>query len=176
MIATLLVLVAIVSGLIGWALGRASIRRRPGAPPRERSSEVEAFPRNAGSGSPNLVHPASTSHELGLNQDGVDVEPRAESTAMALEPNDVGGELKELIASVQANQVEITSRKRRGHIKHLFVTRNGDQWVVDRLPADDYGDFDTAPPTVDELISKPPGYRLVRGYNLLRGDDKEEND
>ena len=60
-----------------------------------------------------------------------------------------------------------------GRIKHLVVTRRGDRWVSDRLPKDDYNFSDEAPPSVDSLISKPIGYRLVAGHNLLHTDDSE---
>lgn len=60
-----------------------------------------------------------------------------------------------------------------GRIKHLVVTRRGDRWVSDQLPKDDYNFPDEAPPSVDSLISKPIGYRLVAGHNLLHRNDSE---
>jgi hypothetical protein len=61
----------------------------------------------------------------------------------------------------------------RGRIKHLVVTRRGDRWVSDQLPKDDYNFPDEAPPPVDSLISKPIGYRLIAGHNLLHSDNSE---
>lgn len=56
-------------------------------------------------------------------------------------------------------------------MKHVVPTLYGDRNLPDPLPADDYKIPDDAPPTVDALIRKPVGFRLVAGYNLLRDDD-----
>lgn len=75
--------------------------------------------------------------------------------------------LKEAATKATRGQRQI-ERKRNAPIKHLVPTRSGAKWVVERLPMNDYANFDPKVPTVDELLSKPIGYRLGKGFNVIR--------
>jgi hypothetical protein len=77
--------------------------------------------------------------------------------------------LRRAIASIRAAMKQRhIGRKRNARIKHLVATRGGAEWVIERLPTDDYANFDPKVPTVDKLLSKPIGYRLSKGFNVIR--------
>jgi hypothetical protein len=83
--------------------------------------------------------------------------------------------LRRLIASIKKQrQIERKrnapiTRKRRRPIKHLVATQSGGgEWVREPLPRNDYADFDPKVPTVSKLLSKPIGYRLSKGFNIIR--------
>lgn len=76
--------------------------------------------------------------------------------------------LKEAAKPKSSSEQRQIERKRNAHIKHLVPTRGGAKWVVERLPRNDYANFDPKVPTVDELLSKPIGYRLSKGFNVIR--------
>jgi hypothetical protein len=79
--------------------------------------------------------------------------------------------LRQLIASIKAarKQRPRIERKRRRLIKHFVATQSGGgEWVREPLPRNDYADFDPKVPTVSKLVSKPIGYRLSKGFNIIR--------
>ena len=78
--------------------------------------------------------------------------------------------LRRVIASIKAARKQRPiERKRRRPIKHLVATQSGGgEWVREPLPRNDYADFDPKVPTVSKLLSKPIGYRLSKGFNLIR--------
>jgi serine/threonine protein kinase len=71
-------------------------------------------------------------------------------------------------------KIRRTRKRDTRRIRPLLVTRNCERWVIDRFPKDEYADTNMSIPSVDELISKPEGYRLIRGYNMLRDDGADE--
>lgn len=60
-------------------------------------------------------------------------------------------------------------------ISHLVVTAGGEQWIPERLPKDDDRAPDSLPPTVSSSVSKPVGYRLLDGYQLLQEADPADD-
>lgn len=173
-------LIVLISGTIGWVLGVAYAHRgqkvatqkhlagtaQAGKPTRDEYLRTGSRP------PPEIL--AATGSRVGGSPAAERSSGTDESTPKADGP---GEALKELIASVQAHEVRVKPGGRSdGRIEHLLVTRNGDRWVVDQLPRDDYADFDEAPLAVDQLISRPAGYRLVRGYNLLQDEDLDERE
>jgi len=59
-------------------------------------------------------------------------------------------------------------RKRNKLIKHFVATPYGGEWIAELLPKDDYADISETVPTVDRLLSKPVGYRLIKGFDVIR--------
>ena len=169
-------LFALICGSVGWILGAASARRKL-RPISQWPSAKIATPDEYQLERPSISGPPHQTFDL--VESHADESPVIESAASDLSRSSQIGEiddaLKALVDSLHGGEVLTkTHENQSGHIRHLLVTRNGDRWVVDRLPKDDYADVDDSVQSVDQLISKPAGYRLIKGYNMLKEDDTEE--
>lgn len=169
----LLVLIAIA---VGWVLGLTSAHYFLKAASRKRLRTLDGVPKSESGLHPQVDGPSESPNSSALpTANSLPVETPVKNGAALPETRQLDDDLKNLIVSAQSDETKIKSRKRGdGRIRHLLVTRYGERWIVDQLPRDDYAESaDSSPQSVDQLISKPVGYRLIKGYNLLEGDDTD---
>ena len=137
----------------------------------ELSSQVRPLPAPGPNAVANSIYPAipSSAHKVFV-ADGR-TPPEAD---LATTPGDVYGDTEG--GSTDHAPVPDDGVGSYHPMEHLLVTAHGEQWVPERLPKEDRSTYELSEPSVCALISKPAGYRIIRGYNLLQEDDVEDSD